>query len=121
MPSLSNSVLVSYDVRVMIDEQAGIDPPLPTPPWQRVPQRPAGRRRDPLTRDAIVQTAIRLLDQEGLDALSMRRLALLARRKQGRATRPDLRPSHRRGRGPRARTPTLAGAAEGGGGRGAGG
>ena len=59
----------------MIDEQAGIDPPLPTPPWQRVPQRPAGRRRDPLTRDAIVQTAIRLLDQEGLDALSMRRIA----------------------------------------------
>src|SRR5262249_2159163 len=48
--------------------------PLPAPPWQRVPQRPAGRRRDPLTQDAIVQTAIRLLDQQGLDALSMRRI-----------------------------------------------
>ena len=59
----------------MIDDQAGTDPPLPAPPWQRVPQRPAGRRRDPLTRNAIVQTAIRLLDQEGLDALSMRRIA----------------------------------------------
>ena len=47
----------------------------PAPPWQRVPQRPAGRRRDPLTRDAIVRTAIRLLDQEGLGALSMRRIA----------------------------------------------
>jgi AcrR family transcriptional regulator len=51
------------------------DPPLPAPPWQRVPHRPAGRRRDPITREAIVQTAIRVLDQEGLDALSMRRIA----------------------------------------------
>ena len=59
----------------MNDYKAGTDPPLPAPPWQRVPQRPAGRRRDPLTRNAIVQTAIRLLDQEGLDALSMRRIA----------------------------------------------
>jgi AcrR family transcriptional regulator len=59
----------------MIDEQDGIDPPLPPPPGQRVPERPAGRRRDPLTRDAIVKTAIRLLDREGLDALSMRRIA----------------------------------------------
>jgi AcrR family transcriptional regulator len=59
----------------MIDEQDGVDPPLPAPPGHRVPQRPVGRRRDPLTRDAIVQTAIRLLDQEGLDALSMRRIA----------------------------------------------
>jgi AcrR family transcriptional regulator len=59
----------------MVDEQAGIDPPLPAPPWQRVPQRPAGRRRDPLTRNAIVHTAIRLLDEHGLEALSMRRIA----------------------------------------------
>jgi AcrR family transcriptional regulator len=59
----------------MNGEQDGIGPPLPAPPWQRVPQRAAGRRRDPITRDAIVQTAIRLLDQEGLDALSMRRIA----------------------------------------------
>jgi AcrR family transcriptional regulator len=40
-----------------------------------VPQRTAGRRRDPLTRGAIVRTAIRLLDQDGLGALSMRRIA----------------------------------------------
>ena len=65
----------------MIDEQAGIDPPLPTPPWQRVPQPPAGRRRDPLTRDAIVQTAIRLLDQEGLDQYAFLRDAYLQRRR----------------------------------------
>jgi AcrR family transcriptional regulator len=72
---LSNDVRVSYDVRAVIDEQDGIDLPLPAPPWQRVPERAAGRRRDPLTRETIVQTAIRLLDQEGLDALRMRRIA----------------------------------------------
>src|SRR5215469_13076146 len=74
MPYLSNGVPVSYDVRVMIDPDE-TDPPLPAPPWQRVPQRAAGRRRDPITREAIVQTAIRVLDREGLDALSMRRIA----------------------------------------------
>ena len=57
----------------MIDQED--DYSLPTPPWQRVPERAGGRRRDPLTRDAIVQAAICLLDEEGLDALSMRRIA----------------------------------------------
>jgi AcrR family transcriptional regulator len=57
----------------MTDEKH--DQPLPPPPWQRVPERPATRRRDPITRDAIVQTAIRLLDEGGLDQLSMRRIA----------------------------------------------
>jgi AcrR family transcriptional regulator len=33
------------------------------------------KRRDPLTRDAIVQTAIRILDADGLDGFSMRRVA----------------------------------------------
>jgi AcrR family transcriptional regulator len=51
------------------------DEELPAPPWQRLPDRPARRRRDPISRDAIVATAIRLLDAEGLDALSMRRIA----------------------------------------------
>src|SRR3954462_2703733 len=51
------------------------DPAKPAPPWQRVPQRPGGRRRDPLTQDAIVETAMRILDAEGLDGLSMRRIA----------------------------------------------
>jgi AcrR family transcriptional regulator len=45
------------------------------PPWDRVPQRGTGRRRGPLTRDQIVEAAIKLLDAEGLDGLSMRRLA----------------------------------------------
>ena len=47
---------------------------IPPPPWQRLPDRPARRRRDPISRDAIVAAAIGLLDREGLDALSMRRL-----------------------------------------------
>jgi AcrR family transcriptional regulator len=50
-------------------------PTLPPPPWQRVPERPRGRRRDPLTREAIVAAAIKLLDAEGLDGFSMRRVA----------------------------------------------
>jgi AcrR family transcriptional regulator len=48
---------------------------IPPPPWQRLPERSSRRRRDPISRDAIVAAAIRLLDAEGLDALSMRRIA----------------------------------------------
>src|SRR5262249_48897779 len=48
---------------------------VPPPPWQRMPARPARRRRDPISREAIVETAVRLLDAEGLDALSMRGIA----------------------------------------------
>jgi TetR/AcrR family transcriptional regulator, tetracycline repressor protein len=51
------------------------DPDIPPPPWQRAPDRPSRRRRDPISRDAIVAAAIALLDREGLAALSMRRLA----------------------------------------------
>ena len=48
---------------------------IPPPPWQRAPDRPSRRRREPISRDAIVTAAIQLLDREGLPALSMRRLA----------------------------------------------
>src|SRR6478752_7776420 len=49
---------------------------LPTPPWQRhPPERTRRRGRDPITREAIVETALRLLDRDGLDELSMRRVA----------------------------------------------
>jgi AcrR family transcriptional regulator len=51
------------------------DPEIPPPPWQRTPARPSKRRRDPISKDAIVAAAIRLLDREGLTALSMRKLA----------------------------------------------
>ena len=47
---------------------------LPPPPWQRTPQREPRRRRDPITREAIVDVALRVLDAEGLDGLSMRRV-----------------------------------------------
>jgi AcrR family transcriptional regulator len=48
---------------------------LPPPPFQRVPERSGGRRRDPLTREAIVSAALRVLDREGLVGFSMRRVA----------------------------------------------
>jgi AcrR family transcriptional regulator len=55
--------------------EPGGDASLPPPPWQRTPVRATRRRRDPISRPAIVATAIRLLDAEGLNALSMRRIA----------------------------------------------
>src|SRR5262249_18956549 len=54
---------------------AGTTEALPPAPWQRTPQRAARRRRDPITQEAIVETALRILDSEGLDGLSMRRVA----------------------------------------------
>jgi AcrR family transcriptional regulator len=52
--------------------------PVPSPPWSagHVPPRPAKVAvRSPLTRDAIVEAAMRVLDTEGFDAVSMRRVA----------------------------------------------
>jgi AcrR family transcriptional regulator len=48
---------------------------IPPPPWQRLPDRHARRRKEPISRDAIVAAAVKLLDREGLAALNMRRLA----------------------------------------------
>ncbi|MFF7166065.1 TetR/AcrR family transcriptional regulator [Streptomyces sp. NPDC008086] len=45
---------------------------IPVPPWRRPKKAPP---RMPLTQDRIVDTALGILDAEGLDALSMRRLA----------------------------------------------
>lgn len=47
---------------------------LPLPPGRTPPKR--GHSRVPITQDAIVDAAIRILDTEGLDAVSMRRVAL---------------------------------------------
>jgi AcrR family transcriptional regulator len=44
---------------------------IPEPPWRASP-RSAGRA--PLTREAIVEAALRVLDAEGIDSLSMRRV-----------------------------------------------
>jgi TetR/AcrR family tetracycline transcriptional repressor len=47
---------------------------LPPSPFQRVPERGRSRRRDPLTREAIAAAALRVLDRDGLDGFSMRRV-----------------------------------------------
>src|SRR3954447_9952220 len=48
---------------------------IPDPPWWRKPTRePAGDRK-PLTREAIVDAALRLLERDGMQGLSMRKLA----------------------------------------------
>jgi AcrR family transcriptional regulator len=59
----------------MNDQAGAADAEIPAPPWQRLPERPNRRRREPISRDAIVEAAVRVLDRGGLDALSMRRVA----------------------------------------------
>lgn len=46
---------------------------LPVPPWRK--QRKAAPVKQPLTQDAIVDTALRVVRAEGLDGVSMRRVA----------------------------------------------
>ncbi|MEV6105898.1 TetR/AcrR family transcriptional regulator [Streptomyces sp. NPDC051940] len=47
---------------------------VPEPPWLRR-KKPAAPAKRALTRDAIVDAAMRIVDAEGVDALSMRRVA----------------------------------------------
>jgi AcrR family transcriptional regulator len=47
---------------------------IPPPPWRR--PKKGTRQRRPLSQELIVDTAMRILDAEGYDALSMRRVAL---------------------------------------------
>jgi AcrR family transcriptional regulator len=63
----TNGVRVKYRVRAVTD-----DAPLPPLPWHKAP-RATPRRQ--LTREAIVEAALELLDREGIDAISMRRVA----------------------------------------------
>jgi AcrR family transcriptional regulator len=62
---------MEYGVRMTDDDGAGV----PAPPWAPAGRTARAPRRAPLTREQIVETALAVLDREGLDALSMRRLA----------------------------------------------
>jgi AcrR family transcriptional regulator len=72
MPQDYATTFGSCTVFEMADEKTGGIPP---PPWQRVPERGKGRRRDPLTREAIVKAGLEVLDAQGLAGFSMRRVA----------------------------------------------
>ncbi len=50
-----------------------LEPEVPEPPWTAKRRERGGRA--PLTREAIVEAALRVLDREGPDGLSMRRVA----------------------------------------------
>ena len=52
-------------------DDGGDRPDVPEPPWHRVSPPP----RAPITRDAIVEAALVVLDKVGMDGLSMRRVA----------------------------------------------
>ncbi len=49
----------------------GVTSTVPPPPW-RIPRKAA---RQPLSADLVLATALRIVDKEGLDGLSMRRVA----------------------------------------------
>jgi AcrR family transcriptional regulator len=57
---------------VVANVSAG-DTGFPTPPWRKPRKVASGKQ--PLNQDLIVEVALRILDREGLDGLSMRRIA----------------------------------------------
>jgi AcrR family transcriptional regulator len=57
----------------MFGVETGPDQSIPEPPWRA--RRRTRAARTPLTREAIVDAALRVVDKEGADALSMRRVA----------------------------------------------
>jgi AcrR family transcriptional regulator len=59
----TNTVRVKYSVRVTV----------PPPPWRRPPRRRAAKPA--LSQELIVKTALDVLAKEGLDAVTMRRVA----------------------------------------------
>jgi AcrR family transcriptional regulator len=50
-------------------------PSAPTPPWERTSRKAKAPARTPLSQAAIVETALRILETEGYEGLSMRRVA----------------------------------------------
>lgn len=55
------------------DHRSGAEVPVPEPPW-RLPDRSHATPRAPLTKDAIIEAALQVLDRDGMDGLSMRRV-----------------------------------------------
>jgi AcrR family transcriptional regulator len=58
----------------MFAMETSSETPIPEPPWARPAQRDRPARA-PLTREAIVEAALRVVGREGAQALSMRRVA----------------------------------------------
>ncbi|HWG22816.1 TetR/AcrR family transcriptional regulator [Actinospica sp.] len=76
----SNAAARAGDLRAAASRvsagRAGVIPPIPPPPWSREPGPRRIRADKPvLSREAIVAAAIRVIDEEGFDAVSMRRVA----------------------------------------------
>ncbi len=64
-----------YGTRSQAAPPSGAEP-IPAPPWADAGARRTRRAvRPPLDRDQIVTAALRIVDEEGVDALSLRRLA----------------------------------------------
>ena len=61
------------EIEPEIDTIAGDESEVPVAPWLRPPRKP--RERVQLSRDVIVEAALRLLDRDGSPGFSMRRLA----------------------------------------------
>ncbi|MET7426258.1 TetR/AcrR family transcriptional regulator [Dactylosporangium sp. NPDC005555] len=59
--------------RAVSESSAPAGAGLPAPPWKARRKAPAARQ--PLSAEAVIETALRLVDKDGLDALSMRRVA----------------------------------------------
>lgn len=71
--SLTNSVLSTNGVRVKYHPAVLAADALPEPPWW-TPRKNSAPRRS-LSREAIVAAALKILRAEGIDAVSMRRVA----------------------------------------------
>jgi AcrR family transcriptional regulator len=65
------------DTEASDTEATGEHPALPPLPWRETPQRRQRRAQHPaLDRGRIVQSGLRIVDSEGVEALSLRRLAV---------------------------------------------
>jgi AcrR family transcriptional regulator len=66
---------LAFDSGTMFAMETSSDTPIPEPPWKTRPAQRDRPARAPLTREAIVEAALRVVGREGAQALSMRRVA----------------------------------------------